>query len=193
MSLPRPYDFAVLTNDLFAPKAAISAKVGFGALDDPVTPIAEAMLSSLIAATTKQALATRIVVDILAESPDRYAAAVCIAIRSDCYADILKAEAATCPRCEGAAGLLQTLSGCHDVFVERLLLFLLGCFLCLLRLLRFLGHVALRDPKVGLMQVISTCMHSKYTTIEKLILNASKKVNDHRAVATTTKSLGLAV
>lgn len=51
----------------------------------------------------------------------------------------------------------------------------------------------LRDPKVGLMQVISTCMHSKYITIEKLILNASKKVNDHRAVATTKKSLGLAV
>ena len=81
------------------------------------------------------------------ESPDRYAAAICIAIRSDCYADILKAEAATCPCCEGAAGLLQTLSGCHDVFVERLLLFLLGCFLCFLRLLRFLGHVALRDPQ----------------------------------------------
>ena len=81
------------------------------------------------------------------ESPDRYAAAICIAIRSDCYADILKAEAATCPYCESAAGLLQTLSGCHDVFVERLLLFLLGCFLCFLRLLRFLGHVALRDPQ----------------------------------------------
>jgi hypothetical protein len=27
-------------------------------------------------------------------------------------------------------------------------------------------------------------MHSKYTTIAKLILNASKKVNDRRAVAT---------
>jgi hypothetical protein len=38
------------------------------------------------------------------ESPDRYAAAICIAIRPDCYADILKAEAATCPCCEGAAG-----------------------------------------------------------------------------------------
>jgi hypothetical protein len=32
-------------------------------------------------------------------------------------------------------------------------------------------------------------MHSKYTTIAKLILNASKKVNDRRAVATTTKLL----
>jgi hypothetical protein len=42
------------------------------------------------------------------------------------------------------------------------------------------------------MQVTSTCMHSKYTTIAKLILNASKKVNNRRAVATTTKSRGLA-
>jgi hypothetical protein len=50
----------------FAPKAAIPAKVGFGALDDLVTPIAEAILSSLIAATTKHVLATRIAVDILA-------------------------------------------------------------------------------------------------------------------------------
>jgi hypothetical protein len=35
-------------------------------------------------------------------------------------------------------------------------------------------------------------MHSKYTTIAKLIPNASKKVNGRRVVATTTKSLGLA-
>ena len=53
-------------NEHVAPKAAIPAKVGFGALDDLVTPIAEAMLSSLIAATTKHVLATRIAVDILA-------------------------------------------------------------------------------------------------------------------------------
>ena len=80
-------------------------------------------------------------------SPDRYAAAICIAIRSDCYADALKAEAAIRPCCEGAAGLLQTLSGFRDVFVNGLLLFLLDCFLCFLRLLRFLGHVALHDPQ----------------------------------------------
>src|SRR4029077_658978 len=36
------------------------------------------------------------------------------------------------------------LSESYEVFVERLLLFLLGCLLCLLCLLRFLGHVALR-------------------------------------------------
>jgi hypothetical protein len=37
-------------------------------------------------------------------------------------------------------------------------------------------------PKVGSMQVDnSTCMHSDYTTIVKLILRASKKVNGRRA------------
>jgi len=48
------------------PKAAIPPKVGFGALDDLVTPKAEAMLISLIAATTKHVLATRIAVGLLA-------------------------------------------------------------------------------------------------------------------------------
>jgi hypothetical protein len=37
----------------------------------------------------------------------------------------------------------------------------------------------------------STCMNSEYTTIAKLILRASNKVNEPRAVATTAKSLGL--
>ena len=64
-------------------------------------------------------------------------------------------------------------------FVERLLFFLLDCLLCLLR---FLGHVALRDPKSWLdASRQSTCIDSDYTTIAKLILRASKKVNDrHR-------------
>jgi hypothetical protein len=78
------------------------------------------------------------------ESPDRYAATICIATRSDCYADILRAEAAVRV---AKAQLLQMLSGCHEVLVERLLRFLLRCFLRLLRFLRFLGHVALRDPQ----------------------------------------------
>ena len=43
-------------------------------------------------------------------------------------------------------------------------------------------------PKVGSMQVDnSTCMHSDYTTIGKLILRASKKVNG----VTSAKALGL--
>jgi hypothetical protein len=94
------------------------------------------------------------------------------------------ARAATCPCCERRSGP-QTLSGCYEVFVE-LLLFLLGCLLgCLLCLLRFLGHVALRDPK-SLVQCKSTIdmHHLEYTTIAKLILRASKKVNDRRTVAT---------
>jgi hypothetical protein len=105
----------------------------------------------------------------------------------------LSARAATCPCCEGRNGL-QTLSGCNEVFVERLLLFLLGCLLgCLLCLLRFLGHVALRDPK-SLVQCKSTIdlHHSEYTTIAKLILRASKKVNDRHTVATFPNDAALA-
>jgi len=61
-----------------------------------------------------------------------------------CFADILWAKAGACPCCERRNGP-QMLSGCYEIFVERLLLFLLG-FLCLLCLLRFLGHVTLRGP-----------------------------------------------
>jgi hypothetical protein len=35
-------------------------------------------------------------------------------------------------------------------------------------------------------------MHSEYTTIAKLILRASKKVNARHSVATTAKAFGLA-
>jgi hypothetical protein len=62
--------------------------------------------------------------------------------------------------------------------VELLLLFLLG----LLCFLRFLGHVALRC-KVGSMQVEFDMHNSNYTTIAKLILRASKRVNDRHTVA----------
>jgi hypothetical protein len=51
----------------------------------------------------------------------------------------------------GRARALMCLSK-DTVCRRRLLLFLAG-LLCLLRLLRFLGHVALRYPKVGSMQV----------------------------------------
>ena len=81
------------------------------------------------------------------------------------------------------------LSGCYEVFVERLLLFLLGCLLCLLSLLRFLGHVALRGPKSWFnASRQSTCMHSEYTTIAKLIRLASKRVNDRHAVASCDRT-----
>jgi hypothetical protein len=75
-------------------------------------------------------------------------------------------------RCNGP----QTLAGGHKVFVERLLLFLLGSLL--LCLLRFLGHVALHDPQGWLnASRHSTRMHSEYTTIARLILRASKTVS----------------
>jgi hypothetical protein len=63
--------------------------------------------------------------------------------------------------------------------VEQLFLFLLGCLLRLLRLLRFLGHVALRSPQSYFnASRQSTCIDSDYTKIAKLILRVSKRVND---------------
>src|SRR5258705_11517634 len=80
-------------------------------------------------------------------------------------------------------------------FVERLLLFLLGRLLgCLLCLLRFLGHVALHHPKSCLNAGRpSTCMHSEYTIILKLIPRASKRVNDGHAVATCGSEIDTAL
>jgi hypothetical protein len=39
----------------------------------------------------------------------------------------------------------------------------------------------------------STCKHSDYTTISKLIFRASNKVNERHIFATTAKALGLSV
>ena len=71
--------------------------------------------------------------------------------------------------------------------------FFLPAFFAFFAFFAFLAMLPSVIPKVGLMQVVSTCTHSKYTTIAKLILNVSKKVNEGRAVATMTKSPGRAV
>src|ERR1700730_18175074 len=71
--------------------------------------------------------------------------------------------------------------------------FFLAVFFAFFAFFAFLAMLPSVIPKVGLMQVVSTCTHSKYTTIAKLILNAPTKVNERRAAQTTTKPLGLAV
>ena len=49
--------------------------------------------------------------------------------------------------------------------------------------LRFLSHVALRNPKIWFnASRPSTCINTEYTTIAKLILRASKKVNGGHTV-----------
>ena len=71
-----------------------------------------------------------------------------------------------------------------------LLLFLLTSLL--LCLLRFLGHGALRDPKIEFnASRASTCIKIEYTTIAKLILRASKKVNGGHTVASARRSLAM--
>jgi hypothetical protein len=67
---------------------------------------------------------------------------------------------------------------------EDLLLLFAALLLCL-RLLRFLGHVALRDPKKLVQCKSSIDMHlQEYTTIAKLIRQLAKKVNDGHSLAT---------
>ena len=108
-----------------------------------------------------------------------------------CYADILRAEAATCPCCEGAAGF-RRYPDAMKFSSNGYFFFFFVVFFAFFAFFAFLAMLPSVIPKVGLMQVISTCMHSKYTTIAKMILNASNKVNERRAVATTMRSLGLA-
>src|ERR1700730_15719162 len=94
------------------------------------------------------------------ESPDRYAAAVCIAIRSDCYADILRAEAATCPCCEGAAGF-RRYPDAIKFSSNGYFFFFFVVFFAFFAFFAFLAMLPSVIPKVGLMQVVSTCTHSK--------------------------------
>ena len=125
------------------------------------------------------------------EKPDRYAAAICIKVRSDYSLRGYSATKAAADPCCGGRNGPQTLSECYEVTWNRLFLFLLrrvlGCLLCLLR---FLGHVALHHPKSCLNAGRpSTCMHSEYTIILKLIPRASKKVNDGHAVLRPDEAL----
>jgi hypothetical protein len=101
-------------------------------------------------------------------------------------------EAATCPCCEGAAGF-RRYPDAIKFSSNGYFFFFFVVFFAFFAFFAFLAMLPSVIPKVGLMQVVSTCTHSKYTTIAKLILNVSKKVNEGRAVAITTKSLGLAV
>jgi hypothetical protein len=63
----------------------------------------------------------------------------------------------------------RTLSRPALIVFEQLFLFLFGCLLRLLRLLCFLGHVALRDPQSWFnASRQSTCIDSDYTKIAKI-------------------------
>jgi len=81
----------------------------------------------------------------LYEKLDLYAGAIWIKVRSVFVVRIFYRRELS-PVCAEGAMDLRLLSGSYGVSAERLLLFLLGCLLCLLSLLCFLGHVALRDP-----------------------------------------------
>jgi hypothetical protein len=86
------------------------------------------------------------------EKPDRYAAAICISVRPDglllfCWRKLPPIRAA-----KGRNGP-PTLSGCHEIFVERYFLFFLAVFFVFFAFFAFFAMFASVVPKVGSMQV----------------------------------------
>ena len=77
---------------------------------------------------------------------------VCIAIRPDCHADILKVEVTTCPRCEGAAG--RRYPDAVTFSSDNYFFFFLAVFFAFFAFFAFLAMLPSVIPKVGLMQVI---------------------------------------
>jgi hypothetical protein len=105
-----------------------------------------------------------------------------------CVAEPHQAAAMSALRWQSRARALMCLSK-GSVWRDLLLFLLTGLLLCLLR---FLGHRALRDPKIELnASRTSTCIKIEYTTIAKLILRASKKVNGGHTVASARRSLAM--
>jgi len=105
------------------------------------------------------------------------AAAICIGSGlSVCGADILSARAATVRAAKGGTDFRRYPDAMRFSSNDYFFFFLAVFLGCLALPLRFLGHIALRDPK-SLVQCKSTIdmHHSEYTTITKLILRASRR------------------
>jgi hypothetical protein len=91
----------------------------------------------------------------LDEKPDRYAAAICIGVRLDCFcAGILRRRLpATGPCFEGRNGP-QALSECYEVWSNDYFFFFLDVFLAVFfAFFAFLAMLPSVIPKVGSMQV----------------------------------------
>jgi hypothetical protein len=111
------------------------------------------------------------------ENPDRYAAAICIRVRPDCCcADNFSSKAGACARYEWRSGP-QPLSGRYEVLSNSYFFFFLADFF-FFAFFAFLAMLPSVTPKLAQCKPTSTCINSEYTTISKLILSASNKVND---------------
>ena len=121
------------------------------------------------------------------ENPDRYAAAICIRVRADvCCADILSAKLPPVHVAKRLADL--RLYPDASFLLNRYFFFFLAVFLAVFfAFFAFLAMLPSVIPKVASMQVgYRRALNSQYTTIAKLILRPSKRVNDRHTVTTWT-------
>ena len=83
----------------------------------------------------------------------------------------------------------QSLSGRLEILAERyFFFFFLVVFFAFFAFFAFLAMLPSVVPKkVASCKSTSTCMHSEYTMIAKLISHTSKKVNERHAVATSDR------
>ena len=120
------------------------------------------------------------------KKPDRYAAAICIRVRPDCLLlGYSVRESCRLSVFEGRTNLRRY--PVHEVFVERVTSFSswLSSLPSLPSSLSWPCYPPWSLSWLNASQHL-TCMHSDYTIIAKLILRASKKVNDGRAVEPVT-------
>ena len=98
-----------------------------------------------------------------------------------CCADNLSSKAGACARYEWRSGP-QPLSGRYEVLSNSYFFFFLADFF-FFAFFAFLAMLPSVTPKLAQCKSTSTCIHSEYTTISKLIPSASNKVNDRHIVA----------
>jgi hypothetical protein len=89
--------------------------------------------------------------------------------------DNFSSKAGACARYEWRSGP-QPLSGRYEVLSNSYFFFFLADFF--FAFFAFLAMLPSVTPKLAQCKPTSTCINSEYTTIAKLILNASNKVND---------------
>jgi hypothetical protein len=117
------------------------------------------------------------------KNPDRYAAAICIRVRPDClFRGILSARSASVRAAKGITDLRRypdVMSFSLNVYF----FFLFDVFLAVFFAFAFLAILPSVTPKVAQCKSTSTCIRSDYAIIAKLILRASKRVNDRHILA----------
>jgi hypothetical protein len=118
------------------------------------------------------------------KNPDRYAAAICIRVRPDClFRGILSARSASVRAAKGITHLRRypdVMSFSLNVYFFFLFDVFFAVFFAFFAFLAILPSVT---PKLAQCKSTSTCIRSDYAITAKLILRASKRVNDRHILA----------